>query len=768
MSRANLILSLFSTDKLVMAEIPPWVAALKIKEEEYLEWISIFPSTEFVLSWAIESKRVDETAYLKWATSFYKLPVLKPNFFQKNPPPVEVWKKYAQGPWSPTVLPLYEYKETLFVGVLEPKNFTVADGVKVQLVLSPSTLQSPWWSLFTHVRKEVLPVRPPAPPAPPAKSSQAPAPVPTPIPPPPEPKVMKVEAVEKKINSPNTLAEDTLATQAGRKTFMIETLDRPATPLGLEDNEIVPEEQSEYQVEINSPNPAVIEPPVPPPVAEPPTETEKNEMQENTGKFARVSAKSLDGAPESVAHALEILKAARQAQASTVERTSVHGPALSPDLGLQISLPPAESPSPDDDPEEEVIPPPLTEVTKTGIPIEAPLKENTLPALELEPPPLETPAPEKLPPPPPVAAPPVMVSPPAVEVVVPPLSEARPPLPAESSISQLAGELLKPEKRIDLSVETPTKVTKIKTSASRKDTSFGFDDLIAPVIYDDISPEGITFDLKSIPPPAPPPDKLDSDILPDGLKEGLELIYKFPRPTTPDGISPIEIPAVDVNALENLVLEEVEVELPSLDLERQQTIVDDLVTAVRRTTLAPTHQGSTPTAIAPSPSGSPQKPSITGPEGKSVEEIVFTGVPEGSIKVVLDKIKQVFQRGMVLLRQEGRLRPYQWDPSWPLDLNERGDVELALQSLFKIVIESKHPFHGVARPCIPNDRFFKKWNKSEYQHVTALPLKAHDEVFGVLLAVASAENAPTIVLPDWEKVAEGLSLDLAKQIGAAA
>lgn len=124
---------------------------------------------------------------------------------------------------------------------------------------------------------------------------------------------------------------------------------------------------------------------------------------------------------------------------------------------------------------------------------------------------------------------------------------------------------------------------------------------------------------------------------------------------------------------------------------------------------------------------------------------------------------------MVLLRQEGRLRPYQWDPSWPLDLNEKGDVELGINSLFKIVVESKHPFHGAARPAVPNDRFFKKWNKNEYPpHITALPLKAHDEVFGVLLAIAGSETAPSIILQDWEKVAEELSTALADEITRAA
>lgn len=774
-----------------MAEIPPWVPALKISDEDYLEWTRIFPTAEFLLSWAIETTRVNEMAYIKWATSYYKLPVVKADFFQKNKPPLEMWKKYIYGPWSPTVLPLYEYKETLFVGVLEPKNFSLAAGIKVQLVLSPSTLQSPWWHLYAQLRKEIVPPVAPTPPAPEPVAIQniivppvappleaitppvaAPPPVVTPpvaAPPTPKPPMASTPPPPPPADSSgiyNTGVTGILAPPEVTQTqaagvYVIEVEDRPATPLGLEDNEIVPDEQSEWKVEISSPSPLAYDEPVAPAPEAAPVKEDTN------ASFAKVSAKPLEGAPESVAHALELLKAAREAAkqkeiVATEPAPAVAAPAVAaptmppPPIAMKPLAPAPVAATPPPPPIDEPAPIPFTAVAEMVSQPVAPPSEVAPPELLLET--------EDL----------------VLEV------EAVDPVVEVASVAPAVNDLLRPEKKVNFNTDKPTKVTKLKTNSSRKDTSIGFDDFVAPDIADRISPDGIRFDLQELAPPEPKPLAVETDLLPDGLDGGVEHIDRRPKAITPEGLALAteEIPTVELGKLENLISEEREIELPEMDFEKQQTLMDDLITNVRNQSLAPTHQGSTPSvhqatpANPANPAANPAataaaavgpKPSVTGPAGQNVEEIVFTGVPEGSIKVVLEKLKPVFERGMVLLRQEGRLRPYQWDPSWPIDVTEKGDVELALQSLFKIVVESKHPFHGLARPSMPSDRFFKKWNKNQYPPcVTVLPLKAHDEVFGVLLAVATASKAPTIILTDWEKVAADLSAELTKQIDAAA
>ena len=163
-----------------------------------------------------------------------------------------------------------------------------------------------------------------------------------------------------------------------------------------------------------------------------------------------------------------------------------------------------------------------------------------------------------------------------------------------------------------------------------------------------------------------------------------------------------------------------------------------------------------------------KRPTITGPDGQSIQEKALDN-PEGSIKLVLDALKPQFERGMVILKQDGRLRPHLWDPGWTVDAKEKPDIDLTGNSIFKIVMDTKQPYHGYVRPCPTNDRFFKKWNKGVYpQHVTALPLKTNSEVFGILLGITTTEKASTIILSSWEKVSEEISAILSKKIGTAA
>jgi len=444
-------------------ETPPWVAALNISEEDFSEWLQIFPSPDFVLSWAIENKRIDENTYLKWASHFYEIPIVKREFFSK-PPPLELWKKYLKGPWSPTVLPLYEWNNTLFVGVLEPKNF-VLDDIQVRLVLAPSTAQNAWWHAYTQLRKSnlvsnsAISVKPPTPPVPPAP--------PTPPAFPPQEK------------------EDIY------KAIVLEPVDRPATPLGLEDH---------------------------------PDEAEINV-----------------------------------------------------------------------------------------------------------------------------------------------------PLPEE-----------------------------------------------------DPAPEGVNFDLSTLAPDEPPPLPVLTDKIPGNLEVEQNLLEPVEEMKNPHGLESAEIPNVPLNKLENLIETEISTQLPELNVD------------------------------------TPEPPPLP-------EYVPPSGVPEGAIKFAFDKLQMHYEKGMVLLKQEGSLLPYQWDKSWHLEPTQKFDVDLSQPSLFSIVVDSKHPFHGYARPSGPSDRFFKVWNKGKYPSlVTALPLKAHNEVFGVLLVVATKDISSQVILTDLEKMADELSYELAKSIGIAA
>jgi hypothetical protein len=132
-----------------MAQFPGWAAALNISPDTFREWCQNLPSPELALPWALENGKLDEQAYLAWASREYLLPLVRPDFYKK-PPPLELWKKYFSGMWGPTALPLYEWSGTLVVGVLEPKPYTLPD-VVVQLTLAPLSAQRAWWAEYAKM-----------------------------------------------------------------------------------------------------------------------------------------------------------------------------------------------------------------------------------------------------------------------------------------------------------------------------------------------------------------------------------------------------------------------------------------------------------------------------------------------------------------------------------------------------------------------------------------------------------------------------------------
>src|SRR4051812_3875800 len=118
-----------------MKQVPPWLKPFKISEDDYREWLGRFPSEDHLLSWGIETKRLDEQKYLKWAKAFYELPVLKEQFFDA-PIPSDLWSKYIKEPWGPSLLPLSEWDGTLYIGCLEPPPPELFKHLKAQYFLA--------------------------------------------------------------------------------------------------------------------------------------------------------------------------------------------------------------------------------------------------------------------------------------------------------------------------------------------------------------------------------------------------------------------------------------------------------------------------------------------------------------------------------------------------------------------------------------------------------------------------------------------------------
>ncbi|MGE3975184.1 MAG: hypothetical protein AB7F59_11730 [Bdellovibrionales bacterium] len=136
-----------------MSEVPNWVSGLNIKAEDYQEWLTRFPSKDFLLGWAIQTSHLNENTYLQWAHKFYQLPLIKSDFFEQAAP-LELWKKCLNGPWSPNALPVAEWDGVVYVGCLEPVTFSQDPQMKIQFLLAPTSAQTKWWGLFSNFKKE--------------------------------------------------------------------------------------------------------------------------------------------------------------------------------------------------------------------------------------------------------------------------------------------------------------------------------------------------------------------------------------------------------------------------------------------------------------------------------------------------------------------------------------------------------------------------------------------------------------------------------------
>lgn len=78
--------------------------------------------------------KIDEQEYIQWATEFYKIPLIKADFFAQSQT-AELIKKYDFVSWNDTLYPIYEWNDTLYIACIEPLPLNAP--TSVCLVLAP-------------------------------------------------------------------------------------------------------------------------------------------------------------------------------------------------------------------------------------------------------------------------------------------------------------------------------------------------------------------------------------------------------------------------------------------------------------------------------------------------------------------------------------------------------------------------------------------------------------------------------------------------------
>ncbi|MEQ1877200.1 MAG: hypothetical protein ABL958_11170, partial [Bdellovibrionia bacterium] len=168
---------------------------------------------------------------------------------------------------------------------------------------------------------------------------------------------------------------------------------------------------------------------------------------------------------------------------------------------------------------------------------------------------------------------------------------------------------------------------------------------------------------------------------------------------------------------------------------------------VPQTTPPPVPQAGPP----PMPMAPPQ-PAATGLSKPA------TGGWPPAIQEAFQRMKEHFEQCMVLDYQDERLVPSYWDSTWKLTMNAPPAVDMTPASVFRIVVESKGPYHGFVAPNPVNDAFFQAWNGAKYpEHLMIVPLVFQGEVVGMLLGATSRVRGAMAPLGFYQSLATELA-----------
>jgi hypothetical protein len=126
------------------------------------------------------------------------------------------------------------------------------------------------------------------------------------------------------------------------------------------------------------------------------------------------------------------------------------------------------------------------------------------------------------------------------------------------------------------------------------------------------------------------------------------------------------------------------------------------------------------------------------------------------------RMKNDFDQCMVLVYRNEKLVPAYWDTTWVLANNAPPPIDLTGASIFRIVLDTKSPYHGYVAPCPVNDSFFAAWNQRRYpDHVTMVPMIQNNEIVGMVLGLTSRAKGAMVNLNQYQSLGIELAIRLA-------
>lgn len=124
------------SDSFYMMEDTGWSKHFNISDEQLSKWRQhALTQKESLILWVLKNKKINPRAYEDWAFQKYKIPRLKVTYFQKNKLNKTLLGRRSPS-WPDHVLPIKEYKGTLYLTCLHPVSDLKVQG-QVQWILSP-------------------------------------------------------------------------------------------------------------------------------------------------------------------------------------------------------------------------------------------------------------------------------------------------------------------------------------------------------------------------------------------------------------------------------------------------------------------------------------------------------------------------------------------------------------------------------------------------------------------------------------------------------
>ena len=124
----------------------PWVKSLVVSEKDFEKWKAEGVEESFTF-WSLQNKIINQRTYFDWAVEQYQIPFLEDMFFEQHLMKKSEWEKLENiADWTPEVLPVAVWKDTVFIGCVElPLAEKQTFKFKHQFVLiSSKSLQTMW------------------------------------------------------------------------------------------------------------------------------------------------------------------------------------------------------------------------------------------------------------------------------------------------------------------------------------------------------------------------------------------------------------------------------------------------------------------------------------------------------------------------------------------------------------------------------------------------------------------------------------------------